>query len=469
MRGIILTILALSLSIGLMAQTLSCKDVQQTTNPNGDSIYKDQVITVQGIVTGVKSGTGFFIGDEEGGEWSGLYIFHGNTSNNVAVGDLVVLTGLLVEFYNMTELTQVSSYSIISSNNAVPITTLTTSQLPFGAATSEVYEGVMVRFNDVQIKSTIDSYGQFKVADSSGVQAMIDDLFYPQPASQIVVGQWWYQIQGIVDYHSAAGYKVSPRSPQDMIKTDDITNSQIRIGSAPNAIIGQISTVDVYTTKLNASWGVREYSMTIHIDPTMVIYQGYDIEGTLTNANPTINVSSAGDQISIQYGAQEGLVAPGEASLIKLKFEPLNYGDITIDLTEFMYDDTPITSLGDGRIQVRIAKNIAYLNISRDGSGKNSFDPSMNEKIKIEYGTKTGFLARALVRIYDAQGRLVATPVHQNFTSSTGIESYLWDGRDSNMDRVKPGLYYCHLEVSNRESGKRYDTVQPIVVKSRLN
>ncbi|MDD4100711.1 MAG: hypothetical protein PHT47_06415, partial [Candidatus Cloacimonetes bacterium] len=203
MRGIILTILALSVSIGLMAQTLSCKDVQQTTNPNGDSIYKDQVITVQGIVTAVKSGTGFFIGDEEGGEWSGLYIFHGNTSNNVAVGDFVVLTGLLVEYYNMTELTQVSSYSIISSNNAVPITTLTTSQLPFGAATSEVYEGVMVRFNDVQIKSTIDSYGQFKVADSSGVQAMIDDLFYPQPASQIVVGQWWYQIQGIVDYHSA--------------------------------------------------------------------------------------------------------------------------------------------------------------------------------------------------------------------------------------------------------------------------
>jgi predicted extracellular nuclease len=119
----------------------------------------------------------------KGGEWSGLYIFHGNTSNNVAVGDLVVLTGLLVEFYNMTELTQVSSYSIISSNNAVPITTLTTSQLPFGAATSEVYEGVMVRFNDVQIKSTIDGYGQFKVADSSGVQAMIDDVFYAQQLS----------------------------------------------------------------------------------------------------------------------------------------------------------------------------------------------------------------------------------------------------------------------------------------------
>ncbi|HQQ68234.1 MAG TPA: hypothetical protein PLX77_05340, partial [Candidatus Cloacimonadota bacterium] len=127
MRGIILTILALSLSIGLMAQTLSCHDVQFTPNTNGDSNYKDQTITVQGIVTAVKPGTGFFIGDEGGGEWSGLYVFHGNTSNSVAVGDDVVLTGLLVEYYSMTELTQISSYTILSSNNAVPITPLSTS------------------------------------------------------------------------------------------------------------------------------------------------------------------------------------------------------------------------------------------------------------------------------------------------------------------------------------------------------
>jgi hypothetical protein len=65
MKGIILTILALSLSIGLMAQ-YSCKEVQYTDNPNGDSPYKDQIISVQGIVTAINRGTGFYIGDADG-------------------------------------------------------------------------------------------------------------------------------------------------------------------------------------------------------------------------------------------------------------------------------------------------------------------------------------------------------------------------------------------------------------------
>jgi flagellar hook assembly protein FlgD len=92
----------------------------------------------------------------------------------------------------------------------------------------------------------------------------------------------------------------------------------------------------------------------------------------------------------------------------------------------------------------------------------------MNEKIKIEYGTKLGFMAKAIVRIYDAQGRLVATPVNKNFNSPTGFENIMWDGRDSNMKRLEPGLYYCHAEISNRETSKRYSTVQPIVIKTRL-
>ncbi|MCB5259597.1 MAG: hypothetical protein LHW48_03880, partial [Candidatus Cloacimonetes bacterium] len=144
------------------------------------------------------------------------------------------------------------------------------------------------------------------------------------------------------------------------------------------------------------------------------------------------------------------------------------YGDIPIYLDEFFYDTYQINSLNNGRILVKIMENIAHLNLSTTASEKNIFDPAMNEILNIEYGTKTGFLARAIIRIYDAQGRLVATPVHQNFSSSTGIVSTTWNGRDSNMNLLKPGLYYCHAEISNRETSKRFSTVQPIVIKSRL-
>nr|HPH94221.1 hypothetical protein [Candidatus Cloacimonas sp.] len=102
------------------------------------------------------------------------------------------------------------------------------------------------------------------------------------------------------------------------------------------------------------------------------------------------------------------------------------------------------------------------------GDKKNIFNPERGEEIIISYGTKTGYLSKAIIRIYDAQGRLVYTPVHKNITSATGIEEYKWNGRDSNLKLLTPGLYYCHLEVTDRSSGDKDNTVQPIVIKSAL-
>ncbi|MDD3104211.1 MAG: hypothetical protein PHY24_08375, partial [Candidatus Cloacimonetes bacterium] len=260
-----------------------------------------------------------------------------------------------------------------------------------------------------------------------------------------------------------------PRDASDMMKVDDVSNSIIRISTESNGVLDQINTLNVYTSKLKSEWGVREYEIKIRIDPNQVLYQGYDISGSLSLYSPIETVSAEGDIITLHYGGQDNLISEtDDAVLIKLKFEPKSYGDIVIHLEEFRYDDVDITALTNGKLMVKITENKAHLSIGTDQSGKNIFDPSMNEKINIEYGTKTGFLARALIRIYDAQGRLVATPVHQNFTSSTGIERTSWNGRDSNMKLLPAGLYYCHAEVSNRETGKRYNTVQPIVIKSRL-
>ncbi len=468
MKRILISILALTLSVGLMAQ-LSCYDIQYTDNPNGDSPYNGQSVTVQGIVTAKNPGSAFYIGDPGGGPWSGLYVFHGNTSNRVELGDMVLLTGTVTEYFNLTELTNVTASEVLSSNNPIPITTLSTNDLPFNNSRSEQYEGVLVRFNDVQIKSTMDSYGQYKIADSSNVQSMVDDVLYAPQVSQIVVGEWWSQIQGVVDFHSVAGYKILPRNASDMLKVDDVSHAAIRIGTEPNATMDEINILNVYTSKLKNEWGIREYGMTFRIDPTQVKYQGYEISGSLSLFNPTQTISDAGDIITLHYGGQDNLSSEtDDAVLIKLKFEPKNYGDITIYLEDFRYDDVNINSLTNGKLMVKISGNKVHLNIGTDQSSKNVFDPSMNEKINIEYGTTTGFLARAVIRIYDAQGRLVATPVHQNFTSPTGIERISWNGRDSNMKLLAPGLYYCHAEISNRESGKRNNTVQPIVIKSRL-
>ena len=469
MKKILIIILALTLSAGLLAQ-LSCYQIQHTDDPSGNSPYIGQSITVKGIVTAKKPDTAFYIGDAGGGPWSGLYVLHGNTSNLVQVGDMVILAGTVIEHNKLTELTNVSLNQILSSNNPIPITTISTADLPYGSSASEPYEGVMVRFDNVQIKSNIDLFGQILIADNSGVDARTDDVFYRPPASQIVIGEWWSEIQGVVDYSDGtAGYRVLPRNANDMVKVDGVNYAAIRISTEANGTLNRINILNVHTTRLKSVWGVHEYEMKFRIDSSEVLYQGFEISNSLSMINPTQTISANGDTITIHYLGQESLVSEtDDAILIKLKFEPKIYGDMMIHLEKFRYNDVDISSLTDGKLMVKINSNIAHLNIGTELSGKNIFDPSMNEKINIEYGTKTGFLARALIRIYDAQGRLVATPVHQNFTSPTGIERTSWNGRDSNMKLLPPGLYYCHAEVSNRESGKRYNTVQPIVIKTRL-
>jgi hypothetical protein len=142
-----------------------------------------------------------------------------------------------------------------------------------------------------------------------------------------------------------------------------------------------------------------------------------------------------------------------------------------IQLVSFAYDTTPIQSINSGKLLVPIRTSIAWLNVTNPNNARNIFNPELNEKLTIEYGCKTsaaGINVKAIVRIYDAQGRLVATPVNRNISNALGIESFQWDGRDQTMNRLPIGLYYCHLEVIERSTGLKETTVQPLVIKSIL-
>lgn len=473
MKAFLLSVLALSLSLGLFAQ-LSCYEIQYTEAANYDSPYMGQNVIVKGIVTAIRSGQGLYLGDDDGGAWTGLYVQDATSANEYVLGDKVQLSGKVVELQGVTTLSTISARNKLSSNNPIPITALSTADLPFGdASLSERYEGVLVRLNNVEILSPMDNFGMFTVADESGIASKLDDVLYVPQASTIVVGDWWFQMQGVVDFHSSAGYKILPRNSDDLIKVDDVSSSVITLKGVPNAQPNQNCLMDVITTKLNTEWEIREYRIKISFDPAEVLFQGYDTGGTLSQGTMNYTLSDAGDEVEMHFVATNPMVSAETAKLLKLKFMPLSFGDITIHLESFSYDGVNIRSLTDGVINAKISKNIAYLNITTLKAGnsidrKNIFDPTQNEKINFEYGTKTGFLARALIRIYDAQGRLVATPVNQNIVSTTGIDNFAWNGRDSNMKPLAPGLYYCHLEVSNRESGARYKTVQPVVIKSRL-
>lgn len=480
MKNLFLSVLALVFAFGLGAQeVLTCHDVQYTTDPGGASPYQGDVVTVEGIVvselfyTGTStSNYGFMISDPEGGPWGGLLIF--TNQYHPQRGDLVQVTGTITEYYDFTEMSPTTGFQVLSQGNPLPPSTpISTGDLLSTSGDAEQWEGVFVKVETVQITNTPNNYNEFYVSDGSGA-AQIDDQCFPRSGfswPQMSVGQNWARIQGVVDY-SFSYFAINPRDMNDIIQVDDVSNAIVKIQTTTAEIDTPVS-VDVLTSRLKPEWYVSSYTARIKINPDKVLFHSVDTEGTLSAMEPEYEVSAAGDTIEIVYVSQEPITSDtDDEALFKLLLEPTSYGETIIELISFSYDNTPIGALNNGKLLTPIRRSIAWLNITNPRDSKNVFNPELNEKLTIEYGCKTstsGINVKAIVRIYDAQGRLVATPVNKNISNALGIESFQWDGRDSTMRRVPIGMYYCHLEVIERSSGHKETTVQPIVVKATMN
>ncbi|MDO6433213.1 ExeM/NucH family extracellular endonuclease [Flavitalea sp. BT771] len=124
------------------------------------------VVTTEGIVTADFQGTGqlggFFIQDSsgDGNILTSDGIFISNTSFPVKVGDHVRLTGTVAEAFNKTEISSVTSLTVLSSN--YPLMPPVDISLPVNAvADLERYEGMLVRFPQTLTVSETFTTGRY--------------------------------------------------------------------------------------------------------------------------------------------------------------------------------------------------------------------------------------------------------------------------------------------------------------------
>jgi len=94
-------------------EIVSIYDIQ---GQQDDSPYDGQEVSTTGIVT-ANFGTTYFIQDGTGG-WNGLFIYE--SGRNPSVGDSIILTGTITEYYGKTEMSDISDYYFISANNDLP-------------------------------------------------------------------------------------------------------------------------------------------------------------------------------------------------------------------------------------------------------------------------------------------------------------------------------------------------------------
>ena len=92
-------------------------------------------------------------------------------------------------------------------------------------------------------------------------------------------------------------------------------------------------------------------------------------------------------------------------------------------------------------------------------------DPD-NDTMLIEFFAQRG--DRVIMRIYNSEGKLMLTPENKVITSNNGYNDYEWNGRDKNNELLPWGLYICHIEVMEQDSGDLKIAQVPIVIGGPL-
>jgi hypothetical protein len=195
---------------------LSCYEVQ---GQQASSPYLGQTVSVTGIVTAgaddytaVSGSTYAAIADAAGGPWSGLLLF-GSDLAGLARGDSVTVTGVVDEYYEMTELKYPVSYVVHSTGHSLPVPEdFTTGELS-PLLDLEQWESVFVRVSDVDVTQTGLPHYTWAVDDGSGecYAGTMGDFSYTP-----TVGNTIAQMTGLLWY--SYDFKIQPRDDTDIVQ-----------------------------------------------------------------------------------------------------------------------------------------------------------------------------------------------------------------------------------------------------------
>lgn len=174
------------------------------------SPYEGEIVSTTGIVT-ANFGDNYFIQDGYG-EWNGLFIY--DPGRNPSLGDSVVITGLIEEYYDKTELKEVSALYHISANNSLPEPAIISS-----GDGSEPYESVLVSVDNAVCTDDdyLSNFYMWKVNDGSGEMLVHNtSIFVFEPTMNDS-----YKVTGPLNYDFDE-WKIELRFENDVLPAVDL-------------------------------------------------------------------------------------------------------------------------------------------------------------------------------------------------------------------------------------------------------
>ncbi len=394
MKKILLPAFLLLFSIFSYAQTIA--EIQGT----GDaSPFDGQAVTTTGIVTAVAP-QGYFIQDGTALR-SGVYVYE--QTNSPAVGDEVTLTGTVAEFFDLTEIVDVTSFTVNSSNNTLPNPTL----LSTGDASNEDYEGMLVKIENATCTNTDIGFGEWQVNDGSGALA-IDDLMYLfSPDLDIDYG-----VTGILTY-SFGAYKILPRSMDDVeiqiplyftvhpresnISTNSLTvNWETNIPANTKLSYGLTDALELGTLE-NVATSTTHEVLLENLSPATIYYvKPFSEDGIEVTPSQTLVMATASNS-SGKMNVYFNHVVDHSVATDELAIYTPNIVDTIINYIDLAQNSLDITMYEAENQSIVDAINAAYdrgvtVRVISDDMGNNETFDNLNSNISYLEGNPNGIM-----------------------------------------------------------------------------
>lgn len=224
----------ITFTVNLSGPTLtSIYDIQYTDQASGASPLENQTVSIKGVVSAVFNGTpygeGYYL-QQGSGAWNGLFIY--DLNNTPALGDSVLVTGKVSEYYEMTELTNITLFQVTGIGGTIANPTVVSTL----DANTEMYESVLLKVMNAECTAVQNTYGQWTVDDGTGALLCQDNGAF---SFEETLGTH-YNIIGVTIY-SYEETSLNYRIPSDIVESTSIetnlSNSTLIFPNPANNLI----------------------------------------------------------------------------------------------------------------------------------------------------------------------------------------------------------------------------------------
>lgn len=398
-------------------------DIQ--ADPSG---YEGQTVNIWGIVTigvnVIQAGlTNAYVQDNSG---SGINIYDSSVINELVRGNEVEITGVVTQYYSTTEITD-PSVTVLSTGNLEPAPLI----ISLDEASNIELEGTLLQVTGI-------IYEVYSAGGGTNLNIRDNDN------NELTVRVW-----------DTCGLDLTEFFEGFILQA-------IGVGGEYDS---KLQVVPGYQDQL--SEGTMGGYEDVIIDPSDPI-PGEDVSITLPFPDPADNVllywktaSDANfepiemDTISVRADYQATIPGQKQGTTVYFYIVVTDTSGVAIYFPPNYPDEPPYD------YQYEVTSHKAILNLPAK-----PFNPFAGETFPIEFASQRG--DKAILRIYNAEGKLAFTPENIIISNLGGITRYDWNGRDKNNNLLPLGLYICYLEVINADTGRKKTAKAPIVIGAPL-